>query len=684
MADRNKQSQIIKDFIERTVKPRVKAFESREKTIDAWTKRFEAVRSIQGLSYGDDPEKFPKTEPWEDSSDVGIPIEAITIRAIVARFVKTILGSKPIANVSGRGKSDYDKAKVVEEYNSYSLECEMNFERNFFDTAMDVCLAGDGVIKLIEADEEYSWEETHFTLIDPQTNEPIPDPNNKNEYDLEWPDGYPIEVAEDFQPPVNPATGLIPRVEEITYEKTDKTYFGTKAVPVDPRNFIYPEDCDTWDIDEMPWCAHRFKKSWSWLKKRESEKEGDGGYENLDELKDEGETDDTQSLITKRIDLIEVWAEVDIENSNGEVKPKEIIALYALEKGVLLGWIQNPYRGKRMFFHYQIMPMSHRFEGKSIPEFAKGIRDLIDCFFNNMANRDTINSHPPFVYDEESGFDPEIHEFGPHEFWGVTDKARLGRLDMGSRSEFTSQWIIEFTLGLIQKLFGVTDYTTGSVSSIAENKTARGIMAIIGEGNFSFDTMIALLQMTNKKLFEANIRMTAKMLKEAGMDKKVFYVTESSENPFREIEATTMSLGWNFIPKGTSVEANVYKKREDAERNLAMLSKNIFFSPQTPSTMNNLKVLTQIYCDAYNIKQAKLPSMEEIQQEMIRMQADVQQELKKRQELEQLKATAKIKRGTPEGNAAQKVLDSIALSGQKPPQGGQGEKPIQSNIQAQV
>ncbi|RKY32411.1 MAG: hypothetical protein DRP74_02750 [Candidatus Omnitrophota bacterium] len=669
---REKQNQAVKDFIEKEVLPHIQNHEEYEGKVDKWTQRFEAIRSIQGLAYGADPDKFPKTDPWEGCADIGIPLEAITLRAIIARFVKTIF-TKPICNVTGRGGQDKNEAKIVEEYNTYTLEDEMNFERQYYDIMMDVGLTGDGIGKLIEADEDYSWEETYFTLINPISGEPILDPSTKNEYDENWPDGYPIEVDENFQPTPNPVLNMTPEVKEITVEKTDKVYFGTKLIPVNPKDFITPEGADTYDIDELPFMAHKFRKSWYWLKKREGDPK-DGGYENLDKIKPSEDQDKTISTL-KKIDLIEVWGKVDIENSQGEKQPKEIIALYAIEAGELLGWIPNPYKGKRMFFHWQIMPMPHRFRGKSIPEFAKGLRDLIDAIFNHMVDRDTINSHPPFVYDEESGFDPEVHTFGPAEFWGVSDKTRLGRLNMGNTSEYNSEWILEFALGLLQKLFGVTDYTLGAESNIASNKTARGIMAIIGEGNFSFDTMISILQMTNKKFFEANIQMHAKMMKERGMEKKVFYVTESQDNPFRQIARNILSLKWNFIPRGTSVETNLYRKREDAMLAYKTLGSEVFFSPEmSPTTLNNRKLLVQRIIDAFGLKEITLPSAEELAQEMIKMKATVQQEVMKKQQLEQLKKVAKFKKGTPEGEAAKRVLADIemgqASSPQNSPMGG--------------
>lgn len=674
---RERQDKAIIEFINNEVVPCYSKHEAYVAKCDDWTKRFEAIRSIAGLTYGDDPDKSPKLEPWEGSSDVGVPIEAITLRAIIARFVKTIF-TKPICTISARGNKSHkaEDAKIIDEYNEYTLEDEMKFERKFYDIMMDVGLTGDGIGKLIEANEEYEWDETYFTLYHPDTDEPIIDPGTKCEFDQEWPDGYPIEVAEDFQPQPDIASGETPEVREITVTKTDKTYFGSKLIPVDPKDLVLPVDADDYDYNALPFIGHRFKKTWHWLNDRKGNVEdGDYDEEVIKRLRPET-SENGRVPTTYKLNLLELWMRVDMPISGKDKnKVREIIALWEVDKAELLGWIINPYRGQRMFFHWQIMPMPHRARAKGIPEFAKGIRELADSIFNNMQNRDTINSHPPFVYDEESGFDPEIHEFGPQEFWGVNDKTKLGRLEMGNHDESRSEWSINFAMGLLQKLFGVNDYTLGSESKVANNGTAHGIMAIIGEGNYSFDTMIALLQMTNKEFFEANIKMHAKMMKDAGMAKKVFYVTGDQNNPFREIQATTLSAGWNFIPRGTSIRNNVEYRQQMTGQDLAILSKNALFDPAlTPTTADNYREITQRYLDAREIK-ITLPTKDQITQEMVAVKAQVEQKVQQQTHLEQLKATAKIKKGTPEGKAAQKVLDDLTLQNAGQPKPGQAARP---------
>src|SRR3990167_1856802 len=129
---RKKQDEAIRDFIKEEVVCDEDSHRAYENRVDNWTKRFEAVRSIQGLDYGNDPVANPKLEPWKYSSDVGIPLEAIIIRAIIARFIKTIF-TKPMCNITGRGFSDKKAAKIIEEYNEYTLEEEIKFERQYYD-----------------------------------------------------------------------------------------------------------------------------------------------------------------------------------------------------------------------------------------------------------------------------------------------------------------------------------------------------------------------------------------------------------------------------------------------------------------------------------------------------------------------------------------------------------------------
>jgi len=668
--DRPEVNGRLKDYFSSTLKKWTESADNHSYRIDQWTKRFMAARSIAGMQYGDDSKIHPKVDPFDGCSDTGIPIEAITIRAIVGRIMKAVF-TNPVCNVHGRGVSDPKNAKVIEEYNDYSLNDEMQFKRKYYDSIMNTCLDGDGYRKLIERDEDYEYEEEYFTLVDPMTGEPQIDPQSQTE---DNPAGYPVEVPEKYQPVPDPVTGIAPILQKTIAYKKEKIYFGTDCVIIPRKHIIIPPDEKEWDVQELSGFGHRFWKPFYWLKEREG-KPSEGGYENVDMLKQYTNPRDPDVNMTdydpnKRIMLIEWRGKFEIYKNKS---PREIIALYAPEEDVLLGWIVNPYKGNRHFYHDQIMPLPNSHYGMGIPQFAWCLRNLIDALVNQFVDRNTLDMHSPILYDEESTFDPDVYQLGLNEFWPTPKNAILGRLPQNKGSEEHVKWLIEFTLGLIQKLFGVNDYTLGSESNVSSNKTARGILAIIGEGNISFAQMITILQLENARFFAGNISMTAKMLKESGQDKKVFFVTESQDNPYREISANQLSLKYNFIPRGTADDINQevkYAKNMELY-NVFMKTRNPFFDPNfAPESAENLKILTQNILDGANIRGIKLPEFSKLVQSMQNMQAQAmkqaQQQMQQEQQKEEAKKRAKAKvqqdsqRMKARDNAGNRVANDVS------------------------
>jgi len=666
--DRKDVNDRLRAYFSGTLKNWVEEADGKIKKIDMWTKRFMAARSIAGLEgYGDNAGVRPKDQPFAGCADIGMPIEAITIRAIVGRFIKAIF-TTPICHVTGRGNSDRNNAKVVQEYNEYSLSEEMQFQRKYYNSIMNTCLDGDSYRKIIEHDEDYEYEEEYLTLVDPATKKPVLD----NE-------GYPVEVMEETPINQDPATGIIHEKQKVVTYKSEKKYFGTDCVIIPCKHIIIPPDEPEWDIQELSGIGHRFWKPFYWLKDREG-KPSEGGYENVDQLKQYARPEDSTSPTSdfdpnKRIMLIEWRGKFEVIKGKS---PREIIALYAPEEDVLLGWIENPYKGERHIYHDQIMPLPNQHHGIGIPQFAWSLRNLIDALVNQSVDRNTLDMHSPILYDEESTFDPDLYQIGLNEFWPTPRNAILGRLQQNNRSEEYTKWLIEFTLSMIQKLFGVNDYTLGAESNIASNKTARGILAIIGEGNISFAQMITLLQLENAKFFRGNILMTAKMLKDSGMEKKVFYVTEETENPYRDISQNTLSVKYNFIPRGTANDINQevkYTKNMELY-NVFLKTRNPFFDPQfAPESAENLKVLTENILDSAGIKGVNLPSFEQLVQSMKNLQVKAIQEVQQQQMQAQAQQRAKQRvqqdsqRFKVQNKAKERVISDISKLG-----GNNGQK----------
>ena len=87
----------LKDNIVKWVNNSKRHYYRRLFDVDEYVRRYEAKRSIAGLmGWGEDPKRSTKNFPWDNASDVGIPIEAFTIEGLLPRFLKVCYGAKPI------------------------------------------------------------------------------------------------------------------------------------------------------------------------------------------------------------------------------------------------------------------------------------------------------------------------------------------------------------------------------------------------------------------------------------------------------------------------------------------------------------------------------------------------------------------------------------------------------------
>src|SRR3990167_1528801 len=137
--------------------------------------RFKAMRSIRGLDYGD----LPKTSPWQGCSDVGIPIEAITIQSIVARCDRVEFERLPLTHVTPVGRNDIVGAPKVEAYLDWQKINKMKVRIPKLMATRKALTVGSFFFKMI-FEEYYIWDdEDILALRDPDTGELLKDENKE-------------------------------------------------------------------------------------------------------------------------------------------------------------------------------------------------------------------------------------------------------------------------------------------------------------------------------------------------------------------------------------------------------------------------------------------------------------------------------------------------------------------------
>jgi len=609
----------MKDSIAKWIDDGKRKWASHFDKVDGFVKRYEAKRSISGLmGWGDDAKSAPKNEPWDDCSDIGIPLEAFTIEGLLPRFLKVCYGAKPIVWVRGRGESDLVDAEQVQDALNFQVSTKMHIYRSMKLVFKSTAMNGDGIAKCVWEEDYKVVNKTKYFLVDPMTGQKVPNPET----------GEPLEVDKEFQPQPDEMGNVYQVSKEITSEQV-KIYDSPRIYPRSLKNFIIPKDADTADIQDLDWVDDEYLRTIDWLKKRIGDPaEGKFNEAVITELEQDvqGKAVGTDKSQFAKVLISEWHGGYDI---NGDGLEEEIVAFLArpfvnnvetdYKNDKLLGWMITPYP-KRPFFHYQIIPMEGSFYGKGVPEFLIGIRNLVDAIFNQMIDRGSITNNPPIKVP--LNYDADENPFGPGCKLPTDNPDGFGVLELpkSEQMEFSK---MEFLLGMVQKLFGVSDYSLGQ--DTGNQRTATGILSIIGEGNVKFDDMIRALQDVNEELYEFIVDLNADYM----TDDFIYYLTEQTSNPFKKISQSKWGGAFDFEAVGNSVNINreVEQKRASDAYTTAMNSyqKNPFIDN------NVMRVVTQNFFRSIDMRNVKLPTIEEVEAKQREQLALTLQEMQAKQ-----------------------------------------------------
>lgn len=593
MPQENKEDE-FRDFIIREVEESIAYQQPRIEQVKEYTKRYEAKRSISGLlGWGDDPKKNPKDSPWDGASDIGIPIDAFTIEGLLPRFLKVCYGAKPIVWVKGTGESDIPKAPIVQEALNYQLTRMIKIYRRMKLIFKTVTLEGDGFAKCVWEKKTRPFNRIVRYLQNPTTGELLLNQEN----------GKPLEVKEDFTPQPLDEFGTMPVMvkDEIQEEKT--IYEGPMVYGRTIKELIIPKNADSPEIEDWDWICDTYEKTFDWLARREGDIK-EGKFKNVDKIFEDviAKVSDHNKAMREPIKIFEWYGKYDINNDN---KDEEIIAFVCPKYKVLLGWMLSPFP-VRPFFHYQIIPMEGRPFGKGVPEFLIGLRDMIDAGVNQMIDRGSINNNPPVIVP--SDHEDELNPFGPGVKWKSDNPSayRVLELPKSEQIEFAK---MEFFLGMVQKLFGVMDYAVADTGGLAGNRTASGIMSVIGEGNIKFDDMIRALQDINEDLYDFIVNLNSDNLD----DDFIYQLTEQKDNPFKSINKSYWAGNYDYESVGNSININ-----RGIEQSNAILSYNTITNSygKNPAISEQTMIdVTENFFRSIDIRNVRLKSEEQILQE---------------------------------------------------------------------
>ena len=584
--------------------------------IDHQEKRFKAMRSVRGLDYND----LPKTSPWPGCSDIGIPIEAITIQSIVARCDRVEFERLPLTHVTAVGKKDLITAPKIEAYLDWQKINKMKVRIPKMLGTRKALTVGSYFWKII-------FEE--FYVYDDEDVIALRDPDDKTI--LRDESGEIVEWNVDEPTPLNDSQHSY----ELVLLKSPKKkvyYRGPAMYGRDPRQILWDVSETNYDPQEWDWWADLYDRSVEWL-----ETTGVSiGLKNVEQIVAKlylkaKETGTDRVDKKKPIKIREWYGRYEI---NGRMR--DIVAVIAPEYDVILGWKYDEFMqktGMTRLVHRCALPMDGQVLGMSIPMFIKGLRDAIDASWNQMVDRGSRFNNPPVIYQHGSGFDPMKHNWG-YRFWPekVTNSIRVLSTPHTEPIEFQK---IQLLIGLVQRLFGVTDTTSGVDNP--NNQTYGGITTLLAEGNVNIDMLIQTINESNIQLDQLIIAMNAAYAKtdvngdpipeEFPVIDSYSAVLEDPDNPFVVITQEELMGKYNYMPSGASLTINTRSLREEA---LYLYNEAVKTANANPFI--DLEVLREVTTDlfkSFGKKNISIKTVEEKQQEM---QMQAQQAMQAQQE----------------------------------------------------
>lgn len=419
--------------------------------IDEEVRRAEADRSDYDASiiawrdlYDANPESEIKNFPWENASNIVVPVVATAVDAVLARLVNSVFGAKRIWLAKAKSPKWREAADPITKFLDYVQENVLKFYRSFRRWMLSVLKIGTGVGKL-------TWEKKWRKIV------------------------YMSNGT---------------RTEEIVL-----THDGPRFHTILPENFLFSSDLlHTGNIQECSWVGERADYTWKDLK----EMELSSIFKDVDRIKETKATTPTEAQsraeqVTGVVPserstyrIYEIWFSWPVDD-NGTLA--EFVMNIELETKTVLRFVYNFFRHQERPYHMLVyQPREDSPLGIGLAEMLADVQEEVTTIHNQRIDNATIANTKVFKRRRQATVvDEEIY---PGAFLTVDEPDDIMEMDLGTEhSTLLQEELHSNSIG--ERRTGVSDYTVGRESSaIGSRATATSTMALIREGNKRFQMVI--------------------------------------------------------------------------------------------------------------------------------------------------------------------------------------------------
>lgn len=401
---------------------------------EKWIKQYEEIL----------PQK--KSFPWNNCSNISVPVTPIAVETIHAREVNTLFAVRPYINVKPKKKkADRESCSMIEQFYDQISGGILELYEKASGWLLEKNKMGTSFLKVYwKYDKKKNADDT-FTTIDDACIEVI--------------------MLEDM---IYPSNARDHQTGAFLAHKIRTNYTNLKAK-------------QTLEIYE------NVDKVKNYLEIATTEKESG---KDIQKTKDDAEkTTRTNPEALGEYVIYEVYFSYDIDKDGFA---EDTVMTIHKESGTILRWIRHPYtHGKRPFVINKYMARTGRVEGKGICEMSEYLQEATNTVFNQTIDNMTLANAKVFKARKQAKEDIPKDGIYPGATIYLDDPTTdLVEFQMGDvkQSNFA---LVNMLRDYHERRTKVTDYTLGRESSSLKSRaTATGTLALLQESGRHFDLVI--------------------------------------------------------------------------------------------------------------------------------------------------------------------------------------------------
>ena len=471
----------------------------------------------------------PKDFPWENCSNVNVPLVQWVVDTMIPNITAVILGIEPILLVKPpRGRLDKKEMAIrIQQWLETMSVDVMDLPEAYEEVISDALRYGTGIAK-------EPWREEYRMVRDIVENDPL---------------------ALD-----NAAVG-----QEISYP--ERKYFGPKIESVDLRNFVVypltaksPEDAyligDRFRLSKNQ-VDDRFKSGVFYAGVKESLRAPDNETGGVADYNDTV-LDEYEGIEKVDYEQYRFWEVIAPYDADKDGTPEDCVFTIEEDSGIVVRAVKFPYLHGRRYYHRAcVAPRSRRFFGRSIIGILEQPQHALNSFFNLWMDAHTIAMTKSWKQLRGSETDPDDIEFKPNGVIPVGSMDELEELKVSPAIPGVD--VLSVLRDFSERSVPVNNNTLGKEASDSD-ATAREVSIVAAKGSVRFEDIIRRLSRPLVEIGEQALLLCAEFM----TDEDIAELMDGSENESAPITRRDLMQSWRLRPHGNVGTADKSQQRQEA------------------------------------------------------------------------------------------------------------------------